>query len=114
MINKKYNGERWLKWNGKKVLEGNILEIKMKKKRVTVIRINKKEFRRFVDDKILEAPKDEEFRKALAWLDRTKSIDGNIYDKVFQLLFGFDQNALSVSKDRMNDFMRDSVWRNGK
>ena len=78
-----------------------------------IIKINEKEFRNMVDNMILEAPKDEEFRKALAWLDRTKTIEGDIYDKVFQLMFGLDPNALNKSSSRMDGFMKD-LTRNDK
>jgi hypothetical protein len=78
-----------------------------------IIKINEKEFRNMVDNMILEAPKDEEFRKALAWLDKTRSIKGDFYDKVFQLMFGFDPNALNKSSSRMDSFMKD-LTRNDK
>ena len=78
-----------------------------------IVRIRKRDFRKFVDSMILEAPNDKEFREALAWLDRTKTIEGDIYDIVFQLMFGFDPNALKVSRSRMDSFMKD-LTRNDK
>ena len=87
------------------------------KRKVKIIRFDKKDFRKFVDHMVLEAENDKEFKEALKWLDRTRAIKGDFYDKVFQLMFvGITdpRKARKTSRKRMDNFMRDNVWRNGK
>ena len=70
-----------------------------------------------VDKMVLEAEKDKEFKEALKWLDRTSAIKGDFYEKVFQLMFHpllDPKRVRKISRNRMDNFMRDSVWRNGK
>jgi hypothetical protein len=80
-----------------------------------IIRIDKKTFRKMVDNMVLEGEKDKEFKKALEWLDRTKSIDGDFYDKVFQIMFipVRRKNTRSISRSRMDSFMK-GLTRNDK
>ena len=87
------------------------------KRNVKIIRIDKRMFRKFVDHMVLEAEKDKEFKEALKWLDRTSAIKGDFYEKVFQLVFQPITDPMrmrKISRKRMDNFMRDSVWRNGK
>ena len=57
------------------------------KRKVKIIKIDKKTFRKFVDHMVLEAENYKEFKEALKWLDRTRLIKGDFYDKVFQMVF---------------------------
>ena len=52
------------------------------KRKVRIIKIDKKTFRKFVDHMVLEAENDKEFKEALKWLDRTKLIKGDFYPHV--------------------------------
>ena len=82
-----------------------------------VIKVDRKFFRKMVDNMVLEAQKDKEFKEALRWLDRTSVIKGDFYEKVFQLMFHpltDPKPRRRISRKRMDNFMRDSVWRNGK
>ena len=79
-----------------------------------IVRIRKRDFRKFVDSMILEAPNDKEFEEALTWLDRTKAIEGDFYDKVFQMVF--QRSPITngnISRSRMDSFMKD-LTRNDK
>ena len=82
-----------------------------------IIRIDKELFEKMVDDMVLKAENDKEFKEALKWLDRTSAIDGNFYDKVFQLMFINHiptKKSRNKSRKRMDKFMRDNVWRKSK
>ena len=84
------------------------------KRKVRVIKIDKKTFRKFVDLMVLEAENDKEFKEALKWLDRTKAIEGDFYDKVFQMVF--QRSPITngnISRSRMDSFMKD-LTRNDK
>jgi len=86
-------------------------------RKVKIIRIDRKFFRKMVDHMVLEAEKDKEFQEALKWLDRTSAIKGDFYEKVFRLMFqpiADPMRMRKISRNRMDNFMRDSVWRNGK
>ena len=80
-----------------------------------VIKIDKKTFRKFVDHMVLEAENDKEFKEALKWLDRTKLIKGDFYDKVFQMVFlrNIPIKNSNISRNRMDSFMK-SLTRNDK
>ena len=82
-----------------------------------VIKVDRKFFRKMVDNMVLEAEKDKEFKEALRWLDRTSVIKGDFYEKVFQLMFHPLTDPIKtrkISRKRVDNFMRDSVWWNGK
>ena len=84
------------------------------KRKVRVIKIDKKTFRKFVDHMVLEAENDKEFKEALKWLDRTKLIKGDFYDKVFQMVFQLSPTTNgNISRSRMDSFMKD-LTRNDK
>ena len=84
------------------------------KRKVRIIKIDKKTFRKFVDHMVLEAENDKEFKEALKWLDRTKLIKGDFYDKVFQMVFQLSPTTNgNISRSRMDSFMKD-LTRNDK
>jgi len=84
------------------------------KRKVRIIKIDKKTFRKFVDHMVLEAENDKEFKEALKWLDRTKLIKGDFYDKVFQMVFQLSPTTNgNISRSRMDSFMK-SLTRNDK
>jgi hypothetical protein len=84
------------------------------KRKVKIIKIDKKTFRKFVDHMVLEAENDKEFKEALKWLDRTKLIKGDFYDKVFQMVFQLSPTTNgNISRSRMDSFMK-SLTRNDK
>ena len=85
------------------------------KRKVKIIKIDKKTFRKFVDHMVLEAENDKEFKEALKWLDRTRLIKGDFYDKVFQMVFlrNIPIKNSNISRNRMDSFMK-SLTRNDK
>ena len=84
------------------------------KRKVKIIKIDKKTFRKFVDHMVLEAENDKEFKEALKWLDRTRLIKGDFYDKVFQMVFQrLPTTNGNISRSRMDGFMK-SLTRNDK
>ena len=84
------------------------------KRKVRIIKIDKKTFRKFVDHMVLEAENDKEFKEALKRLDRTKLINGDFYDKVFQMVFQLSPTTNgNISRSRMDSFMK-SLTRNDK
>jgi hypothetical protein len=84
------------------------------KRKVKIIKIDKKTFRKFVDHMVLEAENDKEFKEALKWLDRTRLIKGDFYDKVFQMVFQrLPTTNGNISRSRMDSFMK-SLTRNDK
>ena len=115
-VRKRYFSDLWLSSNNsfgthfnKKIIRGE--------KGMKIIRIDKELFEKMVDDMVLEAENDKEFKEALKWLDRTSAIDGNFYDKVFQLMFINHiptKKSRNKSRKRMDKFMRDNVWRKSK
>ena len=84
------------------------------KRKVKIIKIDKKTFRKFVDHMVLEAENDKEFKEALKWLDRTRLIKGDFYDKVFQMVFQRSPTTNGdISRSRMDSFMK-GLTRNDK
>ena len=80
--------------------------INMNKRRIIVM--DKKIMKRMIDEMILHYKDDKEFSQAIKWLDKTKFIKGDFYDKVIQLVF-FSQGIKKGSRireDRMKDFMK--------
>ena len=76
---------------------------------MTKVYVDKQLLSELSDNMILEYKDDKEFCEAMAWLDKTKFIKGDFYDKVIQLLFFsgvIKKDGMHLSDQRMKDFMK--------
>ena len=80
-----------------------------------IIIVDKEILKRMIDEMILYYKDDKEFNLALKWLDKTKYVKGDFYDKVIQLVFsaqGIRGNS-RIKENRMSEFMK-GLTRNDK
>jgi len=73
-----------------------------------IIIVDKEILKRMIDEMILYYKDDKEFNLALKWLDKTRYVKGDFYDKIIQLVFSAQsiKGNSRIKEDRMSEFMK--------